>query len=36
MKNIRNALWCLVAFGIVACAATPFSPHERVEFARLP
>jgi hypothetical protein len=22
LNGIRNAIWCLVAFGIVACAAT--------------
>jgi len=23
MSGLRSALWCVVAFGIVACAATP-------------
>lgn len=25
LSGIRNALWCVLAFGIVACAATPMS-----------
>ena len=23
LNGIRNALWCILAFGIVACAVTP-------------
>jgi starvation-inducible outer membrane lipoprotein len=25
LNGIYNALWCILAFGIVACAATPMS-----------
>jgi hypothetical protein len=33
MNGIRNALWCAVAFGIVACAATPM-PVEKLAIAK--
>ncbi len=33
MNGIRNGLWCAVAFGIVACAATPM-PVEKLAVAR--
>ena len=28
MSGIRNALWCAIAFGIVACAAAPMPSDE--------
>jgi septal ring factor EnvC (AmiA/AmiB activator) len=33
LNGIRNALWCLVAFGIVACAATPM-PVDKLAVAK--
>jgi hypothetical protein len=33
MNGIRNALWCAVAFGIVACASTPM-PVEKLAVAK--
>ena len=33
MSGIRNALWCVIAFGIVACAATPM-PVEKLAVAK--
>lgn len=33
LNGIRNALWCVVAFGIVACAATPM-PVGKLAMAR--
>ncbi len=33
VNGIRNALWCVVAFGIVACAATPM-PVDKLAVAR--
>jgi len=32
LNGIRNALWCVVAFGIIACAATflPTAPEHAV------
>jgi hypothetical protein len=32
LSGIRNALWCVVAFGIVACAAT--MPVDKLAMAR--
>jgi len=33
LGGIRNAIWCVIAFGIVACAATPM-PVEKLAVAR--
>jgi septal ring factor EnvC (AmiA/AmiB activator) len=33
VNGIRNALWCVVAFGIVACAATPM-PVDKLAVAK--
>jgi septal ring factor EnvC (AmiA/AmiB activator) len=33
LGGIRNAIWCIVAFGIVACAATPM-PVDKLAVAR--
>jgi septal ring factor EnvC (AmiA/AmiB activator) len=33
LNGIRNALWCVLAFGIVACAATPM-PVDRLAVAK--
>jgi septal ring factor EnvC (AmiA/AmiB activator) len=33
LNGIRNALWCFVAFGIVACAATPM-PSDKLAVAK--
>ena len=33
LSGIRNAIWCLVAFGIVACAATPM-PSDKLAVAK--
>jgi hypothetical protein len=33
MNGIRNGIWCLVAFGIVACASTPM-PVEKLAVAK--
>ena len=33
LGGIRNAMWCVIAFGIVACAATPM-PVEKLAVAR--
>lgn len=33
MNGIRNSFWCLVAFGIVACASAPM-PVEKLAVAR--
>jgi hypothetical protein len=33
LSGIRNATWCVIAFGIVACAATPM-PVEKLAVAR--
>jgi septal ring factor EnvC (AmiA/AmiB activator) len=33
LNGIRNALWCTVAFGIVACASTPM-PVEKLAVAK--
>jgi hypothetical protein len=33
LSGIRNAIWCVIAFGIVACAATPM-PVEKLAIAR--
>jgi len=33
LSGIRNALWCVVAFGIVACAATPM-PADKIAVAK--
>jgi len=33
LSGIRNGLWCLVAFGIVACAATPM-PSDKLAVAQ--
>jgi hypothetical protein len=33
LGGIRNATWCVIAFGIVACAATPM-PVEKLAVAR--
>jgi septal ring factor EnvC (AmiA/AmiB activator) len=33
MNGIRNAVWCAVAFGIVACASTPM-PVEKLAIAK--
>lgn len=33
MNGIRNGLWCAIAFGIVACAATPM-PVEKLAIAK--
>ena len=33
LNGIRNALWCFVAFGIVACAATPM-PVDKLAVAK--
>jgi len=33
VNGIRNALWCAVAFGIVACASTPM-PVEKLAVAK--
>ena len=33
LNGIRNALWCAVAFGIVACAATPM-PADKLAVAQ--
>jgi len=33
LNGIRNAIWCAVAFGIVACASTPM-PVEKLAVAK--
>jgi hypothetical protein len=33
LNGIRNAIWCVVAFGIVACAATPM-PTDKLAVAK--
>jgi septal ring factor EnvC (AmiA/AmiB activator) len=33
MTGIRNAIWCSIAFGIVACASTPM-PVEKLAVAK--
>jgi hypothetical protein len=33
LSGIRNALWSLLAFGIVACAATPM-PSDKIAVAK--
>ncbi len=33
LSGVRNAVWCVTAFGIVACAATPLTA-ERLAIAR--
>jgi hypothetical protein len=33
MNGIRNGIWCVVAFGIVACASTPM-PVEKLAIAK--
>ncbi len=33
LNGIRNGLWCLIAFGIVACAATPM-PVDKLAVAK--
>jgi len=33
LNGIRNALWCTLAFGIIACAATPM-PSDRLTMAQ--
>lgn len=33
LNGIRNAIWCMVAFGIVACAATPM-PVDKLAVAK--
>jgi septal ring factor EnvC (AmiA/AmiB activator) len=33
VTGIRNAIWCAIAFGIVACASTPM-PVEKLAVAR--
>jgi septal ring factor EnvC (AmiA/AmiB activator) len=33
LSGIRNAIWCTVAFGIVACAATPM-PVDKLAVAK--
>jgi hypothetical protein len=33
LSGIRNAIWCCVAFGIVACAATPM-PSDKLAVAK--
>jgi septal ring factor EnvC (AmiA/AmiB activator) len=33
LNGIRNALWCIIAFGIVACAATPM-PVDKLAVAK--
>jgi len=33
VNGIRNAIWCAIAFGIVACASTPM-PVEKLAVAR--
>jgi septal ring factor EnvC (AmiA/AmiB activator) len=33
LKGIRNAIWCALAFGIVACAATPM-PADKLAVAQ--
>src|SRR5262245_48837113 len=33
LNGIRNTLWCVTAFGIVACAATPM-PVEKLAIAK--
>jgi hypothetical protein len=33
VNGIRNALWCAIAFGIVACAAAPM-PSDKLAVAR--
>jgi ribosomal protein L16 Arg81 hydroxylase len=33
LGGIRNAMWCVIAFGIVACAATPM-PVEKLAIAQ--
>ena len=33
LSGIRNAIWCVIAFGIVACAATPM-PVEKLAVAK--
>ena len=33
LNGIRNAIWCMVAFGIVACAATPM-PVDKLALAK--
>jgi len=33
LNGIRNALWCAVAFGIIACASTPM-PVEKLAVAK--
>ena len=34
LNGIRNGLWCLVAFGIVACASAPL-PVEKLTIAKM-
>jgi septal ring factor EnvC (AmiA/AmiB activator) len=33
LNGIRNAIWCVIAFGIVACAATPM-PSDKLAVAK--
>jgi septal ring factor EnvC (AmiA/AmiB activator) len=33
LNGIRNGLWCLVAFGIIACASTPM-PSDKLAVAK--
>lgn len=33
LTGIRNGIWCLIAFGIVACASTPM-PVEKLAIAK--
>jgi len=33
LNGIRNGMWCLIAFGIVACASTPM-PIEKLAVAK--
>jgi len=33
LNGIRNALWCVLAFGIVACASTPM-PADKLALAK--
>jgi len=33
LNGIRNALWCVLAFGIVACASTPM-PTDKLALAK--
>jgi septal ring factor EnvC (AmiA/AmiB activator) len=34
LNGIRNGLWCLIAFGIVACASAPL-PVEKLTIAKM-